>query len=224
MNREKENLKLGVKTNIKPKVPFDLNKDIHLRFSHPVTVYDFSDVIITEGSDSVDRDTVKYEVVFEDKAMKNFRITYPWKADSSYRLIIPRGNFKDLFKIENDSMQIDFKVRSLNYYGNLKFKLQKDSTKENEHRPPMIFQLLSEKESVIRENIISPKGGKLGAISCEYLKPGRYKAKLIFDDNSNGKWDTGDYYEKRQPERVIYYKGSITVRSNWDIELEWKIE
>ena len=41
--------------------------------------------------------------------------------------------------------------------------------------------------------------------------------------NKNGKWDTGNYLQKIQPEKVIYYDGSINIRSNWDLDLEWKV-
>jgi hypothetical protein len=48
--------------------------------------------------------------------------------------------------------------------------------------------------------------------------------KVIYDNNDNRKWDTGNYLKKIQPEKVLYYKGDINVRSNWNIELTWKIE
>ena len=39
----------------------------------------------------------------------------------------------------------------------------------------------------------------------------------IKDANSNGKWDTGNYLKKIQPEEVEYLKRSIIVRANWEL-------
>jgi len=43
-------------------------------------------------------------------------------------------------------------------------------------------------------------------------------ARVIFDENGNGKWDTGNYLQKIQPERISYYPGLIEIRANWEKE------
>ena len=40
--------------------------------------------------------------------------------------------------------------------------------------------------------------------------------EVIKDANGNGKWDTGNYLKKIQPEEVEYLKESINVRANWE--------
>jgi hypothetical protein len=45
--------------------------------------------------------------------------------------------------------------------------------------------------------------------------------KVVYDRNNNKKWDTGDYKENLQPEKVIYYKELIEIRSNWDTQIDW---
>jgi hypothetical protein len=54
--------------------------------------------------------------------------------------------------------------------------------------------------------------------------PGNYKLRAIFDENSNGKWDAGNYYWRMLPEVVEYYPVTLSVRANWDMQEEWKIE
>ena len=63
-----------------------------------------------------------------------------------------------------------------------------------------------------------------GVFSYTYLPPGSYKLRIIYDKNGDDKWTTGNYLEKRKPETVIYYPSPITIRSNWDLELDWKVE
>jgi hypothetical protein len=47
--------------------------------------------------------------------------------------------------------------------------------------------------------------------------------KVIFDDNGNRKWDSGNLLSKRQPERVIINSKQIKVLSDWEIEEEIQI-
>jgi len=47
--------------------------------------------------------------------------------------------------------------------------------------------------------------------------------KVIFDRNGNGRWDTGDYLKKQQPERVMYFPKTIEIRANWDQEEQWEL-
>ena len=50
------------------------------------------------------------------------------------------------------------------------------------------------------------------------LDPANYIIRVIFDENGNGKWDTGNYLQKIQPEKVSYYPDVIDVRANWELE------
>ena len=47
--------------------------------------------------------------------------------------------------------------------------------------------------------------------------------RLYFDRNENGIWDTGDLTQKIQAEKTYIYPEIITIRSNWDLELDWHI-
>ena len=51
------------------------------------------------------------------------------------------------------------------------------------------------------------------------FEPGDYEVKVLFDLNNNGKWDTGDYWKKIQPEKVVARKKPISIRANWDNEI-----
>ena len=82
-----------------------------------------------------------------------------------------------------------------------------------------IVHLMDESGNVIREEFVS----KSVVLDYGYLYPRKYKLKIIYDDNHNRKWDTGNYLKKIQPEKVIYNSELINIRSNWDAELDWKI-
>ena len=40
----------------------------------------------------------------------------------------------------------------------------------------------------------------------------------------SGIWDTGDYLKGLQPEKVDFYNQDINVRSNWDMEVIWRLK
>ena len=54
--------------------------------------------------------------------------------------------------------------------------------------------------------------------------PGKYQIKYIIDRNGDGKWTTGSWEKRAQAEQVINYPSEITIRSNWDLELEWELK
>ncbi len=56
------------------------------------------------------------------------------------------------------------------------------------------------------------------------ITPGKYQLKYITDSNTDGEWTTGNWESKTQAEQVINYPTDITIRANWDLELEWLIE
>ena len=84
---------------------------------------------------------------------------------------------------------------------------------------PVLIQLLN-KDKPFRIIAID----KPGPYTFSYLHPQEYKIKFIHDLNGNGKWDTGKYIEKLQPEKVEFLSEEITVRSNWDHDVFMKLE
>jgi len=83
---------------------------------------------------------------------------------------------------------------------------------------PCVFQLL-QNEKVIIEFIFAAKPYDLLDIT-----PGKYQLKYIADSNKDGVWNTGNWERETQAEKVINYLNEITIRSNWDLELEWDLE
>ena len=57
-----------------------------------------------------------------------------------------------------------------------------------------------------------------------FLKPGKYKFRIIFDENRNGKWDPGRYIYKIQPEEILYFEKELTLKANWEMEETWQVK
>ncbi len=154
------------------------------------------------------------KIVADSTSKKTFYIKYAWKEESQYSIMIPKGVFKDIFGNTNDTIRITFSIRPLKEYGNLILKL---NFKESAN---YILQLLDEKDVVVKQQRVNG----YGKIPYEYLEPMKYRLKIIFDTNNNGKWDTGNYLNGIQPERTLYYKDILGVRANWELEIIWNVQ
>ena len=104
-------------------------------------------------------------------------------------------------------MTYKLETRSESDYGNLIVDLQ------NVKRFPIIIELTNEKGEIPAYDY-SEKNTK---VEFNFLEPKDYILRVIYDDNKNKKWDSGNYLEKRQAEEVIYYSKVIKdVRANWN--------
>jgi hypothetical protein len=205
----------------------DLNSELQFTFSHPIDPVSIEALKTKEIQ--LMEDSILYngynDLFYQQKGINAFVLrkktdkgTEPilpvLKENTKYHLLIKPGTFTDIFGFTNDSIQINFKTREEKQYGSLKVKIDIAETEGN-----YIVQLLDEKENIIRETNIS----KAETLNYLYLLPKKYKLKVIFDDNKNHKWDTGNLLKKQQPEKVVYNAETITARPNWDLDLEWKV-
>ena len=217
MEQTKKNVrggKWGLKITTNVYKSFDLNKTIKMYFSHPVKNAT-SDSNISFKSDSVDLSNMVSKIHFTNEQLKR-EATMDFsklKENTSYHLFIPPATFTDIFGLTNDTLKLDFKTQEEKYYGTLKLSIKMKSNKK------YILKLMNEKGEVF-DYANSDKG----IFSYQYLPPGSYKLRIIYDQNGDDKWTTGNYLEKKKPETVIYYSSPITIRSNWDLELDWKVE
>jgi hypothetical protein len=200
--------KLHVAANLSQ--AFDLSDTIRLNFSHPLENADMSGVTLYEDSST----RVNYTFHFADSLKRKLLITTSWKESQSYKLEIPPSTFTDVFGLKSDTIKIDFRTKQIKDYGSLKINLKVSGTES-----PLLLQLIDEKENVFRQSVI--RGDT--AVNYEFLLPMSYRLKIIVDSNANGKWDTGNYLQHLQPERVFYNPTSVNVRANWDIETDWNV-
>ena len=62
-----------------------------------------------------------------------------------------------------------------------------------------------------------------GELVFDLLPEGKYGVRAILDANGNGKWDTGLYLKHQQPEVIVYMRGEIDVKQNFDIEQDFEV-
>lgn len=182
-------------------------KDLYFTFNHPVKNYVAEQFLLTE-----ENDTVQFTLDSDDPFLRKFKLVYSWKEEKEYSFLIPPQRVTDIFDLQNDSIKLNFKTKPKTYYGNVLISLSAQPA-------DYVLQLTDESNNIVYEKQV--RGSD--EFSLRGLDPKSYGMRLIVDENSNGKWDTGNYLQKKQPEKIILYPQKINVRSNWDVEIEWEV-
>lgn len=144
------------------------------------------------------------------------RLLTKLKQGINYKLKIDTAAFYSENKLYNDSIVLNFKTDSKIDFGKLTLKLLLNK-KQN-----YIVQLINDKEQVVRESYVELSLASSNAKTIDFIDvlPATYQVKIIFDDNENKKWNTGNYLLNRQPEHVIIHSKLIKVVSDWEVEEE----
>ena len=124
------------------------------------------------------------------------------------------GAFIDFFEQTNDTINVRVRTKDNSDYGTLNLILSEPK------QLPVLVQLVNTKYEVIQE--IYYTGDE--TILFEYLNPGEYYIRIIYDENKNKRWDTGNYLKKIQPETVLYFPKKIEIRPNWSLVETFNLE
>ena len=140
----------------------------------------------------------------------NQQLFFDFKKEPSekYTFKILPGAMTDFYEQSNDTLNYTLTTKTTADYGNLMVNLQ------NVKRFPVIVELTNAKGDIIATEY-SESNTK---IEFNLLEPAVFALRLIYDDNKNKEWDSGNYLEKRQAEEVIYLSKEIDVRANWDVD------
>lgn len=214
--------KLGVKTEIPMSISANVNNNgqlpyfnnLEITFAKPLLFFNFKPILFESLTDTV-WEVLKPRMYFADSLIpRKLIVQHNFEEDKKYRLFIPPKAFQTIDSLRNDTFELNFSTTGLKLYGNLKITLDLPKS-----CPQYILQLMNENNKLIDERLISLAKSE----NYKHLLPGKYKLKIIFDENKNGLWDTGNYLQKLQPEKVLYYEKELTIRANWDQEIDWKI-
>ena len=168
----------------------------------PVTTVDNSRLLVTNV------DTVP--IPAQLKIMENYdRIAIDFEVlpNDRYTVTLYPNALEDFWGRTHDTLVYRTSTKKIEDYGNIYLRVQHDSPH------PYLIELLNNNKVVCRYDSLVPGNN----YSFELLDAGKYTVRLIEDANNNKLWDTGDYLEKIQPEKVIYYWKEIDLRANWDM-------
>lgn len=197
---------LNVKSNAA--VPlFPYFKKALMSTSVPLKGVTSSKAVLTEDSLPVD-----VAIKQEEGEWKQASIDYAFKENKSYELTLLPGAVEDIYGRKNDTLKYRFKSSKAEEYGKILLNV------ETADSLPYAIDLMMEKVRVRRM-----KGAGRLEMVLENLNPGNYGFYLRIDRNKDGKWTTGNYERKEQPEQVFRYEGTIEVKANWEQKIDWNL-
>ena len=192
---------------------FDLNKNIKLTTPEPVGFFDSTQILLYLTEDTL-KTPLKYNFEKDTSAWRQYSISFNWEPETSYTLEIDSAACENIYGITSKRLSKNLKTREEDYYGTVLLKITSVPC-------PMLVQLLknNDDENVLAEQAIENDQ----TVIFDYLSPEKYKVKIIYDENGNGKWDTGSFQDKYHPEKVAYINEIVKVRSNWENAISWDL-
>lgn len=201
--RNKRNRKLELKTNASSK--FEIYDTIRVLSAFPIDSLNDNMFHLWQKVDTILKPmAVKLEK--KDSMGMEVYVIAKLLPEASYQLKIDSAACIDIYGICNDSIETTLKLKSKEEYSSLTVKLEAFDSLAR-------IQLLNDKDVVIRELPATNDGTKF-----EYLAPTTYYLRLYIDLDGDGKWTTGDWLLKRQPEPIYYFPKKLKLRANWDFE------
>ena len=169
-----------------------------IEFNYPVVESAFDSLVFRSVNPKQQETFGKYTVVQDSLNLRRYVIRPVDKLlpGHEYFLKVPYRRFKDVNGFYNDSTELKISLPKDDKLSSLTLEL---SNVDNKY----IIDLLNEKrDKVIRSFTIDNDQSLL----FPYIKTGKYSIRITEDLNRNGLVDTGILLEKKQPEKVRFYK------------------
>lgn len=193
-----------------PTGTMEMTDTLSLTFAEPIAQLDSNLLRLEQLVDSV-WTPVDFRFFPDSTNALRYFLLRPWNYAEEYQLSIDSATIYSVYGRWNNTLKNAFKVKKEDDYGHLYINvIGVDTT--------AFVELLNNSDLPVRKAKV--KDG--GALFMD-LKPDKYYARLTIDLNGNGRWDTGNYAEKRQPEQVFYCPKLFQVMQNWQVEETWDV-
>ena len=213
----KMNLKLKTKTPKPVKFSFSSNLKTDLLMPEDTFTLVFSEPVVeVVANDSlllVIDSTTSVPAVFvaADSSLKRYTLQYDPTEGDSLTLILPDSVFIGIRGVYNEKKTINFHRAGEAEYGSLFITvIPPDDV------PQIMVELLNEAGKVVDKQIVRTEQ----ELEYWYLPAGKYRLRATLDADADGRWSSGDYSKRFQPEKVVEYKTALDVRAGWDIDLD----
>lgn len=188
----------------------DILGDMEISFERPIKIYDTTKLQFTDEQFAP---ITAYQLSV-DSSHQKLILEYSWKENTKYNLIIQKDFAID--SLDNSVTRTDtlkFTTKKETDYGSLRIRFINPDTSVH---PVMLFYRNNNQYLV--EPIVSKE------INYRLFRPGEYEVRILYDRNQNSKWDTGNYWLKLQPERVVARPQILNIRPNFDNDLEINLQ
>jgi len=181
--------------------------DITLTFTEPVTFLSDTAIHVYQKVDTL-WNAVPYEIEQDSLDILRYYIYAEWRPQETFKITVDSASIRGIYGLYNKGMESTLKFNALRQYSTLTVNVASPQS-------GYTVRLHNKSGKVLRTEELEN-----GKVDFYYLSPSTYYVSMFHDANHNGKWDTGDYEEKRQPESVWYIKRAWTLKQDWFHETE----
>lgn len=186
----------------------DLLKPFEVYFrTAPIKEFDSTKIVFADEK----LNPITNYTITRDTGNSKLTINYPWKENSGYIIIVDKDFASDTLGrklTKNDTLA--FKTKKESSYGSIRLRFMNLDLTMNP-----VLQIV-QNDAVVYSHVFTSK-----EFTKKLFVPGEYEMRILFDDNRNGIWDAGKFFGgRRQPEKVITVSRKLTVKANWDAEID----
>lgn len=181
----------------------------YFQFAEPVLFADTSKIRVLE--DSI---PVAFSLVSDSLSGRLISLNLAKTGKGKYTLITDSAAFGFISGKVSDKSSTTFLFRPASDYGAIEFIYQ-DSTL----REAKIWQLLKNDKQIAEKY----SDADVFSVKFDRLEPGNYQLRMVVDSNKNKKWDTGNFLNKVQPEKILYMTQPAELKAGWDSQIIWKL-
>jgi len=185
----------------------DLLTDLDITFSEPLRVFDSTKIVLT---DTLFQQIEGYYFK-QDTSGKKVSIVHKWPESTTFNLVVDTLFAQDTLGrriAKNDT--VTFRTKNTKEYGLVRLRFLNLPLDRNP-----VLQFLQGEEIKYSHVFTNNQ------FYAPLFVPGDYDLRLVFDENKNGKWDTGQFFGKRrQPEKVQRISRKLSIKPNWDTEVD----
>lgn len=146
-----------------------------------------------------------------DTSRTKITLKHSWKENTAYYLIVDKDFAEDTAGrklLKNDTLL--FRTRKESSYGLIRLRFPNLDLKKN---PVLLFV---QNDEIVHSYVFTSKD-----YTAKLFQPGEYELRVLYDTNKNKVWDPGNFFgTRRQPEIVAPISRKLTVKANWDNEVD----
>ncbi len=183
----------------------DAVKNIVFTAAAPIESADISKIKLLEDTTRVNN----FQLTLDNNNQRKANLTFRWRPRRTYLLELEEGAFTGHFGEKSQAGQRKFTFDDTENYGDIILDVKLPDSNN------YIVELIKEDKTQIAAVHSINSSQK---ISYKQFPGGNYSVRIIYDDNNNQKWDTGNLPDKKQAEQLWYWNKIITIRPNWEQE------
>ena len=136
-----------------------------------------------------------------------------FKEGKKYSLTVPKESVSSFYETIAKSYRFDFESDKIENYGTLVLTITNATAQK------FWLQMLGENGTVAYSRY-----GTDNVLTLNSLKPGKYKLRILVDNNENGIWDTADFGKLEFAEEVFVFEKPVEIRPLWEVRETWDLK